>query len=68
MDMKLLREYSEIAPAYIDKGYLESEGIRCKIQQDAMGSILPGAWASSAALYVDANQYNEAVKLMNGRK
>lgn len=68
MEMKLLREYSEIAPAYIDKGYLENEGITCKIQQDAMASILPGAWASSAALYVDASQYDEAALLMKGRK
>lgn len=64
--MKLLNQYSNEAEAYIDKGMLESNGIKCEVISNAMSDIFPapGAGNGSIDLYVDDAQFNEAEKLL----
>lgn len=68
--MKLLNQYSNEAEAYIDKGYLESNGIECEIISNAMSDIFPapGAGNGSIDLYVADNQYREAYQLLFHKK
>ena len=68
--MKLLNQYSNEAEAYIDKGYLESNGIRCDIISNAMSDIFPapGSGVGSIDLYVPEEQYKEAYDLLFHRK
>lgn len=64
--MRLLNEYSNEAEAYIDKGYLESNGIKCEVISNAMSDIFPapGAGNGSIDLYVEDSQYKEASDLL----
>lgn len=64
--MKLLNQYSNEAEAYIDKGYLESNGIPCEIISNAMSDIFPapGSGNGSIDLYVEDKDYSEAEKLL----
>ena len=68
--MKLLNQYSNEAEAYIDKGYLESNGIECEVISNAMSDIFPapGAGNGSIDLYVANNQYEKASELLFHRK
>ena len=68
--MKLLNQYSNEAEAYIDKGYLESNGIRCEIISNAMSDIFPapGSGNGSIDLYVEDSQYQQAYQLLFDRK
>lgn len=68
--MKLLNQYSNEAEAYIDKGFLESNGIECEIISNAMSDIFPapGAGNGSIDLYVNDTQYKEAEQLLFHRK
>lgn len=68
--MLLLNQYSNEAEAYIDKGYLESNGIKCEIISNAMSDIFPapGSGVGSIDLYVADDQYNEASQLLFHRK
>ena len=68
--MKLLNQYSNEAEAYIDKGYLESNGIECEVISNAMSDIFPapGAGNGSIDLYVADSQYEKAEELLFHRK
>ena len=68
--MKLLNQYSNEAEAYIDKGYLESNGIECEVISNAMSDIFPapGSGNGSIDLYVDDVQFQEAKRLLFDRK
>lgn len=68
--MKLLNQYSNEAEAYIDKGFLESNGIECEVISNAMSDIFPapGAGNGSIDLYVADSQYKEASQLLFHRK
>lgn len=68
--MKLLNQYSNEAEAYIDKGYLESNGIKCDVISNAMSDIFPapGAGNGSIELYVSDEDYQKAYKLLFDRK
>ena len=68
--MKLLNQYSNEAEAYIDKGYLETNGIKCEIVSNAMSDIFPapGAGNGSIDLYVENSQFDEASKLLFHRE
>lgn len=64
--MKLLNQYSNEAEAYIDKGFLESNGIPAEVVSNAMSDIFPapGAGNGSIDLYVPEKDYEEASKLL----
>ncbi|MCH5236840.1 MAG: DUF2007 domain-containing protein [Muribaculaceae bacterium] len=68
--MKLLNQYSNEAEAYIDKGFLESNGIRCEVISNAMSDIFPapGAGVGSIDLYVEDNDYQKAEELLFHKK
>lgn len=64
--MRLLNQYSNEAEAYIDKGYLESNGIQCDVISNAMSDIFPapGAGNGSIDLYVPDSEYEKASELL----
>lgn len=64
--MRLINQYSNEAEAYIDKGYLESNGIPCDIQANAMSEIFPapGSGTGSIDLYVPDEDYEKASELL----
>ena len=68
--MKLLNQYSNEAEAYIDKGFLESNGIECEVISNAMSDIFPapGAGNGSIDLYVEDSQFEKAADLLFHRK
>lgn len=68
--MKLINQYSNEAEAYIDKGYLESNGIKCEIISNAMSDIFPapGAGLGSIDLYVEDDKFEEAKQLLFHKK
>ena len=68
--MTLLNQYSNEAEAYIDKGYLESNGIKCEIISNAMSDIFPapGSGNGSIDLYVPDSEYDKASELLFHRK
>ena len=68
--MRLLNQYSNEAEAYIDKGYLESNGIECEIISNAMSDIFPapGSGTGSIDLYVEDSQYEQAKHLLFHKK
>lgn len=67
--MKLLATYDTDAIAYIDKGYLESNGIPAYVDQNAMSSIFPApdAGTSEIGLFVDDENYDKARALLADR-
>lgn len=68
--MRLLNQYSNEAEAYIDKGYLESNGIECEVVSNAMSDIFPapGSGNGSIDLYVADSDYDKAYQLLFARK
>ena len=68
--MRLLNQYSNEAEAYIDKGFLESNGIKCEIISNAMSEIFPapGSGNGSIDLYVADDDYTKASELLFNRK
>lgn len=68
--MKLINQYSNEAEAYIDKGYLESNGIPCEVISNALSDIFPapGAGVGSIDLYVADKDFNLAQKLLFNRQ
>lgn len=68
--MRLLNQYSNEAEAYIDKGYLESNGIECDVISNAMSDIFPapGSGNGSIDLYVPDSEYERAADLLFHRK
>lgn len=64
--MKLLNQYSNEAEAYIDKGYLESNGIECEVISNAMSDLFPapGSGNGSIDLYVADSEYRKAYDLL----
>lgn len=68
--MRLLNQYSNEAEAYIDKGYLESNGIQCDVISNAMSDIFPapGSGNGSIDLYVPESEYERASELLFHRK
>ena len=68
--MKLINQYSNEAEAYIDKGYLESNGIPAEVDSDAMSEIFPapGSGNGSISLYVPDEDYDKAYQLLFDRK
>lgn len=63
--MKLLREYSDEASAYIDKGMLNAYGINSVIV-DTGSNVFPApdAGMGTVKLYVSASEYAKAMELM----
>lgn len=68
--MKLLNQYSNLQEAYIDKGYLDANGIDAVVDADALSEIFPapGSGNGSILLYVPDNQFEKAEKLLESRK
>lgn len=68
--MKLLNEYSNEQEAYIDKGFLESNGVPAEVISNAMSDIFPapGAGNGSIELYVPDQDYEKAYNLLFNRK
>ncbi|MCH5233321.1 MAG: DUF2007 domain-containing protein [Muribaculaceae bacterium] len=68
--MRLINQYSNVAEAYIDKGFLESNGIKAEVVSDAMSDIFPapGAGGGSINLYVPDSDYEKASELLFKRK
>lgn len=68
--MRLLNQYSNEAEAYIDKGYLESNGIQCEIISNAMSDIFPapGSGNGSIDLYVPDSEYEKASDLLFNKR
>ena len=68
--MRLINQYSNEAEAYIDKGYLESNGIPCEVISNAMSDIFPapGSGNGSIDLYVPDEDYEKASSLLFQRK
>lgn len=68
--MKLINQYSNEAEAYIDKGYLDSNGINAEVVSNAMSDIFPapGAGNGSIDLYVPDSEYDRAYELLFHRK
>lgn len=64
--MRLINQYSNEQEAYIDKGYLESNGIPAVVESNAMSDIFPapGSGNGSIDLYVPEEDYEKAVKLL----
>ena len=64
--MILLNQYSNTTEAYIDKGFLESNGVKCEIISNAMSDIFPapGAGNGSIDLYVANQDFEMAKKLL----
>lgn len=67
--MTLINQYSNEGEAYIDKGFLESNGIPAEVESDAMSDIFPapGSGTGSIGLYVPDEKASEAIKLLNQR-
>lgn len=65
--MRLLNEYATEQEAYIDQGYLRSNGIEAEVESNAISSIFPGSTAGGYALYVPESQYEESIRLLNDR-
>ena len=68
--MKLINQYSNETEAYIDKGYLESNGIPAEVVSNAMSDIFPapGAGNGSIDLYVPDEDYEKASSLLFNRR
>lgn len=64
--MRLINQYSNAPEAYIDKGFLENNGIEAQVISNAMSDIFPapGAGNGSIDLYVPDNEYDKAYKLL----
>lgn len=67
--MYLINQYANVEEAYIDKGFLESNGIPAEVDSSAMSEIFPapGAGTGSVSLYVPNDRAQEAIKLMDDR-
>lgn len=67
--MKLLEIYDTEAIAYIDKGFLESNGIPAYVEQNAMSSVFPApdSGTSSIGLFVDDDKLGAARELLASR-
>lgn len=67
--MTVIQQYSEQATAFIDKGYLESNGIPAQVECDALSEIFPapGAGVGSIKLIVPDQYADEAQRLMRNR-
>lgn len=66
--MRLINQYYNEQEAYIDKGFLESNGINAEIDSNAISGIFPGSTAGTYNLYVDDNQYEKALELLKARR
>ena len=64
--MELLNQYSNEQEAYIDKGFLESNGIPAEVISNAMSDIFPapGAGNGSIDLYVPEKDFEKASQLL----
>lgn len=68
--MKLVNQYSNEQEAYIDKGFLDSNGINATVVSNAMSDLFPapGSGNGSIDLYVPAKDYEKARQLLFDRK
>lgn len=67
--MTLLKNYSFLQKAYIDKGMLESNGIPVVVQTDALSQLFPGSsLAGSIGLYVPEEDVEKAWRLLDESK
>lgn len=68
--MTTIQEYSNQAEAYIDKGYLDSQGIPAKVISDALSELFPAPGSGSGSIYliVPDNYADRARELMEHRK
>ena len=66
--MAIVNEYSDIAEAYLDKGFLESHGIPADVDADALSQIYPGIGGlGSIALVVPDDKLQQATRLLDSR-
>lgn len=67
--MELLATYSHLTEAYIDKGFLESQGIPTVVHPGVLSSVYPVASAgfSPIELYVPSEDMGRAIELMRSR-
>lgn len=67
--MTIINQYSNEAEAYIDKGFLSSQGIPAEVQSDALSQIFPAPGAGSGSIYlmVPDSYAAQARKLMDNR-
>ncbi len=67
--MTVIQRYSNQAEAYIDQGFLESNGIPAEVNADALSETFPapGAGIGSITLVVPDNLAHEAIKLLRQR-
>lgn len=66
MTPRLLKTYGSPESAYIEAGMLRSHGIRCEVNESAGSELFPApdGGVGTTALYVDASQADEALKLL----
>lgn len=62
--MKALNTYNTESDAYIDKGMLEENGIKCVVSTDEGTSVFP---VFHATIYVDDNDYDSAMNILKSR-
>lgn len=64
--MKLLKNYSDEAQAYIEKGMIADDGIKTILVYNSLSDVFPapGAGSLDISLYVDDEDYDRAVALL----
>lgn len=67
--MTVIQQYSNQAEAYLDKGFLESNGIPARVDIDALSDLFPapGAGTGSITLLVPDEYAERARQMMKGR-
>lgn len=66
--MTIINQYTDLAEAYIDKGFLVNNGIPAEVESDALAGIYPGIGGlGSISLAVPDNYAETARKLMDSR-
>lgn len=64
-----IASYDSVPSAYIDKGFLESNGIPAQVMASALSQIFPTPTqpVGQICLYVPASQEEEALRLLDER-
>lgn len=67
--MILLKQYGSLETAYIDWGFLRSNGIRCEVMESAGAELFPApdGGIGTTSLYVDQSQAESALRMLSNR-
>ena len=66
--MTVINQYTDLAEAYIDKGFLVNNGIPAVVESDALSGIYPGIGGLGAITLAVPDKYAErAQELMDSR-